>query len=307
MQPISIDVAPPYNFAASVRDHGWPSLAPNRWLPENNALQRVERLSNGRTVLLCIAASSTDEGEGGENGGDASVRVCVETRAAHDLAEAERHEIQAMVRWMLKLDEDLAHFYARAREHPDIWRQVRSGRGRLLRSPTLWEDVVKTIATTNVTWTNTCAMIERLVAQLGDPFPLDPTLRAFPTPEAVAAADPALFSTEIRMGYRNAYVQQLAREIATGDRDLEALKCADLSAAELKKELKSIKGVGDYAAHTLLMLLGHYGELAIDSELRSFVTARYFPEGEPTPKEMAAIYESWSDWKYLAYWFDATT
>ncbi|MEZ4614458.1 MAG: hypothetical protein R2867_02935 [Caldilineaceae bacterium] len=56
---------------------------------------------------------------------------------------------------------------------------VGEGRGRLLRSPTLWEDVVKTIATTNVTWRNTVSMIHRLVDTLGAPFPIDPTKAPF--------------------------------------------------------------------------------------------------------------------------------
>lgn len=299
MPSIHILVKPPYNFAASVCDHGWPSLAPNHWLADEQTLQRAERLHSGDVVLLRIHAGASE--------GHDPVQVCIDVESAHELTPGEEQEIAEKVRWMLKLDEDLAHFYVRAQGNAGIWAQVQSGRGRLLRSPTLWEDVVKTIATTNVTWSNTCSMIERLVTHLGDPFPLVPDLRAFPTPDQVAAADPALFATEIRMGYRNAYVQQLAHEIVSGVRDLEELRRAELPATELKRELKSIKGVGDYAAHTLLMLLGHYGELAIDSELRAFVTGRYFPEESPTPKEMAAIYEDWADWKYLAYWFDSNT
>lgn len=292
---LELTIAQPYAFARSVTDHGWPSLAPNQWLAERATLQRVERLATGRVVLLHL--SSTEQ--------DNTVVVRVAVTAEGPLIPAEVAELEASVRWMLKLDEDFAPFYATVRDHVHIGRVVQQGRGRLLRSPTLWEDVVKTIATTNVTWGNTKGMIQRLVEHLGSPFPLDPTLRAFPTPAQVAAADPALFRDGIRMGYRNSYVQTLAQEIVTGERDLEALKTTPLSANELKKVLKSIKGVGDYAAHTLLMLLGRYGELPIDSELRSHVIRRYF-NGELRPdKEMAAIYHAWGDWKYLAYWFDA--
>lgn len=296
VQPmLELLIAKPYTFATSVCDHGWPSLAPNQWLDDCQALQRVEQLTSGQVVLLQIT---------GEDAGDA-IRVWIAVQAADTLTAVENAEICAKVRWMLKLDENFAAFYALAAQHAYIGRVVQQGRGRLLRSPTLWEDVVKTIATTNVTWSNTKGMIQRLVDQLGAPFPLNPTLHAFPTPAQVAAADPALFTNVIRMGYRNAYVQGLAQEIVTGERDLEALQQSHLTPSELKKAVKSIKGVGDYAAHTLLMLLGHYSELPIDSELRSHVTRRYFA-GETRPdKEMAAIYTDWGDWKYLAYWFDA--
>ncbi|MEZ4614459.1 MAG: hypothetical protein R2867_02940 [Caldilineaceae bacterium] len=61
------------------------------------------------------------------------------------------------------------------------------------------------------------------------------------------------------------------------------------------------------------MLLGHYGELPIDSEYRTFVARHYFGRGDsgegdggrnPTDQELAAVYDDWGQWKYLAYWFD---
>lgn len=286
----------PYAFAASVCDHGWPALAPFLWNKEQEVLERIERLSNGDVVLLRIYQQ------------DVAADIMVEIESATPLAEKEIEEVRQTVRWMLKLDQDYSAFYQMAAQHPRIGRIVAQGRGRLLRSPTLWEDVVKTIATTNVTWRNTVTMIQRLVDTLGEPYPLDPTRHAFPTPQQVAAADPALFAETIRMGYRNTYVRQLAHEVVTQQRRLDAQDLSRLPAAELKRKLKAFKGVGDYAAHTLLMCLGHYSELPIDSEYRSFVHQRYFPtaQGErpASDKEIAHIYDEWGAWKYLAYWFD---
>lgn len=295
MPTLSVTVPQPYDFAAAVRDHGWVALAPCGWESDQATLTRVERLSDGQVVLLAIYTTPATPDQ---------VQVTVTPDGA--LSPALCAEIRAKVRWMLKLDVDLDGFYQRARRHDHIWSVVQTGRGRLLRSPTLFEDVVKTICTTNITWSQTKAMVQRLVDALGDPCPAEPTRRAFPTPEQVAAAGPARFAQEIRMGYRNDYVLQLAREVTAGARDLEALRTADLSLAEMKRELRSIKGVGNYAAHTLLMLLGYYGEVAVDSEYRAFVTQHYFDGVVVPDKELAAIYDEWGDWKYLANWFDAT-
>ncbi|MCC7446559.1 MAG: 3-methyladenine DNA glycosylase, partial [Anaerolineae bacterium] len=49
---------------------------------------------------------------------------------------------------------------------------------------------------------------------------------------------------------------------------------------------------------------GYYDNLAFDSELRSYTTRKFFEGRQPTDREIAAIYESWGAWKYLAYWFD---
>lgn len=294
MQQLSLPLPKPYHFAASVCDHGWPALAPFRWVAETATLERVERLATGQVVLLALQAPDQA----------APVQLTIGITSACELTAAELAEITATVQWMLKLDRDYGDFYALAAHHEWIGRVVNQGRGRLLRSPTLWEDVVKTIATTNVTWGNTKTMMARLVETLGDPFPLDPSRRAFPTPQQVAQADPALFANLIRMGYRNAYVQQLAQELVSGARDLEGLRHTSLRGPALKKVVKSIKGIGDYAAHTLMMILGDYSEVPIDSEYRSFVLERYFAGQTPTAQELAAIYADWGEWKYLAYWFD---
>src|SRR5260221_3952 len=293
---LQITVPKPYDFASSVRDHGWIALAPFRWHDDESALQRVERLRDGKVVLLTVTATDANE----------AVQVSINVQTDGDITPAEQAEILEKVRWMLKLDEDFADFYALVARDPELAAKLIGGRGRLLRSPTLFEDVVKTICTTNTNWAQTKGMVARLVARVGDSYPLDPERHAFPTPDQVAAAGEDVFQTDIRLGYRNAYILQLARELAEGRCDLEALKTSSLPVKELKKELKSIMGVGDYAAHTLMMILGRYDEVAVDSELRSFVGKKYGAGGALTEKEMVAIYEGWGRWKYLAYWFDAS-
>ena len=61
-------------------------------------------------------------------------------------------ELAGTIRHMLRMDDDLSPFYARGAEDPELaW--AAEGAGRMLRSPTVFEDVVKTICTTNCTWT----------------------------------------------------------------------------------------------------------------------------------------------------------
>ncbi|MCI0394740.1 MAG: hypothetical protein L0332_01930 [Chloroflexi bacterium] len=295
---VELRVDKPYDFAQSMEDYGWISLAPCRWVEESQALEHVQQLSSGRVALVQVRVT-------GESDSAAHLEARVE--AAASLSAVELAEIESNLRWMLRLDEEFASFYSLAAGDPLLWQQVGNGRGRLLRSPSLFEDVVKTICTTNTTWRQTVGMVERLVQFLGSPYPADPGRRAFPTPAQVAAAEPELLQKEVRLGYRGPYIRQLAEEVATGQRDLEGLKCNPLPAAELKKQLKSIKGVGDYAAHTLLMALGHYSALALDSEMRSLVTRKYFNGQPPADKELLAVYDRWGEWKYLAYWFDLLT
>jgi len=53
-------------------------------------------------------------------------------------------------------------------------------------------------------------MVARLVATLGRPFPLDPTLRAFLSPQAISGAGEDFLTREVRLGYRAPYMAELA-------------------------------------------------------------------------------------------------
>ncbi|MCK5428626.1 MAG: hypothetical protein KAI94_04095, partial [Anaerolineales bacterium] len=115
---------------------------------------------------------------------------------------------------------------------------------------------------------------------------------------------PQNFADSVRLGYRTEYVYQLAQRITSGELDLEGLQNTDLPTPELKKELLVIKGIGNYAVATLLMLIGRYDELAVDTAFRQFVSKKYFDGERPTDAEAQTIYAEWGEWKYLAYWFD---
>ena len=90
----------------------------------------------------------------------------------------------------------------------------------------------------------------------------------------------------------------------TGDLDLEGLPTAGMPTAELKKKILGIKGIGNYAAATLLMLLGRYDTLGVDSVCRDFVKKKYFEGRVPSDTEIHAVYENWGEWRSLAYWFE---
>lgn len=181
---------------------------------------------------------------------------------------------------------------------------VAKGQGRLLRSPTVFEDVVKVICTTNTQWGGTKKMVAALVGTYGEPALNAPRHRAFPRAEAIAKVGARKFATSVRLGYRAQYVYELSEKVASGQLNLEALRDLTLPTNELKKRLLVIKGVGGYAAATLLMLLGHYDELPVDTVCRDFVSRRYFNGKPPTDAEIRATYEDWGPWKSLAYWFD---
>ena len=284
---LALSARPPFSLSAVVKSHGWVRLVPFGVDAVTGGLAYVARLDSGRVVEVRI-----EEANGG---------VSVEVDGA--LGPAEREAVGRAVTWMLGLDQDLAAFYALARGEPKLAHVEERAQGRLLRCPTLFEDAVKTILTTNTSWAGTIRMVEALVSQFGDPLPADPSRHAFPTPGQLAAADEETLRSTTRLGYRAPYVLELARAVASGALDLESLKGTEMPTAQLRKRLLAIKGVGGYAAANLLMILGRYDFVSIDSWAFKMVSHEWHG-GEPVrAAEVEAAFERWGEWKGLAYWF----
>ncbi len=116
-------------------------------------------------------------------------------------------------------------------------------------------------------------MVSALVENLGEPgeSPDGPFGRAFPTPQAMAAADLAFYKDVVRAGYRGQYLRSLAASVVSGDLDLVVLARArpeELPDDEVAARLLALPGVGPYAAAHVMMLLGRYSPLILDSWTR---------------------------------------
>lgn len=294
----TLSARPPFNFLSVINSHGWRQLAPFSYDENTNTLAYIVRLSNGRVIDLKFR-----EGADGVN---------VETEK---LDKTERREVADKVTWMFGLDMDFSLFYAASRREPKLVYAKKLARGRVLRSPTVFEDVIKTILTTNTLWAATKNMTLKLVNELGEPvgrvalsksegrIETNDVKRAFPTPEAIAASSPDFLKEKIRMGYRAPAIHQLAVRVASGKFDLEALKTSELPTLELRKELLTINGVGPYAAANLLMILGRHDFIPIDSYALKMVSNEWYRGEAITAKEVEKRFEKWGEFKGLAFWF----
>jgi 3-methyladenine DNA glycosylase/8-oxoguanine DNA glycosylase len=209
-----------------------------------------------------------------------------------------RDTLLAQVRHMFRLDEDLSPFYAVARDDPQLaW--ATAGAGRMLRSPTVFEDVVKTICTTNCAWSGTVRMVTALVGQLGVEAPGGG--RAFPAPAAMAGAGDGFYRDVARAGYRGAYLRALADDVAAGDLDLEELNDPELPDDEVEARLLALPGVGPYAAaHVMLTSLGRYSRLVLDSWTRP-AYARVVGR-RSSDKAIARAFRRYGEFAGLAFW-----
>jgi N-glycosylase/DNA lyase len=226
------------------------------------------------------------------------------TRGAVEVADgAPLEPLAAQIRHMLRLDEDLSAFYERASQDGELaW--AAAGAGRLLRSPTVFEDVVKTICTTNCAWSATVRMVTALVDHLGEPA-RDGNGHAFPTPAAMAEAGADFYAGVARAGYRGAYLRALAADVAAGRLDLEALADPAVTDEEAAECLLALPGVGPYACAHVMMLLGRYGRLVLDSWTRP-TYRRIAGRPRVTDKGIERAFRRYREYAGLAFWLMLT-
>ena len=204
---------------------------------------------------------------------------------------------------MLRLDESLAEFHTMCARDGELRRAAEIRFGRLLRSPTLFEDVVKTMCTCNITWRQTLSVVERLVAHYGAPAANNAEARGFPTPERLAAATESDLKKRCGVGYRAEWIITFARQVVDGEFELAKCDDPDLPTDDLYRHLRAIRGVGDYAASGLCALLGRYDRLAFDTVLIDHYGQR-FPRRKATPANIRRHYARYHPYEYLVYWWE---
>ncbi|HEX6126314.1 MAG TPA: hypothetical protein VFZ23_13150, partial [Pyrinomonadaceae bacterium] len=241
---------PSFSFRHTVYSHGWSELRPFQLDDENWRLSYVFTPGGSGKPVTAVVHES-----------DNGLQIDVSGTRFN------QEKVLRDVRHILRLDDPLEDFYGLTDGDERLRWVSSSNAGRLLRSPTVFEDMIKTLCTTNCSWGLTKNMVTNLVELLGEKGVGGG--RAFPTPEALASVPEKFYRDEIRAGYRSPYFAKLAEQVASGNLDPEYWLTTDIPTPELKKQIKSIKGFGDYAADNLLKLLGRYDGLALDSWLRS--------------------------------------
>ena len=279
-----IDTPPNFSFRHTVYSHGWSELLPFKLDDENWRLHYVFR--SAKPVSAVIYESN----DGLEI--EVSGKKLDEQRLLRD------------VRHILRLDDPLDDFYSLTDLEDRLRWVSTTNAGRLIRSPTVFEDLVKTLCTTNCSWALTKSMVRNLVENLGEPAPGGG--HAFPTPEALASVPEKFYREEIRAGYRSPYFTEMAEAVASGKLDPESWLTTDMPTPELKKQIKGLKGFGDYAAENLLKLLGRYDGMALDSWLRSQFYKKHNREKVCSDKRIERHYKKFGEWKGLAIWCDMT-
>jgi N-glycosylase/DNA lyase len=261
-----------------VRSHGWYDLPPFSFDAAAGELSVMADLGSGP-----VEARFRGTGKGIE---------------AESTPSSPPERLSALTRRVFSLEVDLAAFAELAAGDVDLSWAVAGGHGRFLRAPSLWEDAVKMLLTTNCSWAATRGMVRRAVEAFG-------VGGAFPAAEAIARRREATVDRAIRSGYRTPALVAFARNVASGRLDLSKWEDPRRESAAVREEIIAQRGFGPYSAEGLLRLIGRHEFFAIDSWTR--VRYRELHPGRGSlERSIARRYRRYGKFQGLAFWLDLT-
>lgn len=292
-----LTITPPadYVLARDCCSYGYFLLHPNRWDPGTREFSRALRLDDGPAGVRI-----RQSGDGASVAWRSLRGRALEVGFDRSISRAERATARRQITRMLRLDEPADRI---AGFHGLDPRWKRTGRGRLFRSPTMFEDVIKTVTSCNVQWPSTITMNRRLCEVLG--------AGGFPDASKVSRTRVQTLRARCRAGYRDARMVELARLMRP-----RGAKAALVDEAWFEDPatpddavwdaLLDLPGIGPYAAANIMQLLGRYGRLPLDSE--SVRHGRTVLGMEGTDRQVMRLIDAhfapFGEHKFRSYWFE---
>lgn len=302
----TLPTPPDFRLAPTVLSHGIDPAPPFHWAPDEGVLTRILRDSGGKPWRVEVREEPIERVEIVHGGGGGARPEEIRTLAlgvrtpGGNPDEDEMVEVEEALVFMLGLARDLHGFHELCRDEPRLSRIPEIGAGRLLKAPSLWEELARAVCGADVP-PERAAEATAALNRLGEPVD---GLHAWPEPRAVLDAGDAALRAEDALGQRAGPILELARRIVEGKLDPGPAEAGLLDADALGALFRSVPGIGEAHAERLLILYGHTDRLPMDRGVVTFVRDLHFGGRTPTEAEVRAHYERYGEWKGLVYWFE---
>ena len=290
----AMEPVPPFDFDLTA---GYITYFRNRYATdvfESSVYRRLLRLRGG-LALISVRSTGTIDAP--------MLEAEVQSDALDEEMIVEARESAA---WLLGSDDDLGPFYHMAENDPYLPPVVNGMHGlHIPHTATAYEALVLAILGQQIS-THVARMLRNLITETyGESMTVDGRdYSAFPSPESLAAAGVEGLR-DIKFSRRKAeYISDISRQVASGDLDLESLR--HQPADDVVKSLTSIRGIGPWTAHWLLIrALGYpdgfpHGDLAMERMMAMLVNPASDSSSSPpamSSKEASAFSERWSPFR----------
>ena len=270
---------PFFNLDMLIYSHGWVNLCPFQRI--HNGIIRYERVGNN--IYEISAKESKD-------------RLVFSFKGSAKISVGDKDILKSRCRYMVGSDIDLTEF-ANLAEKLDggTFEFAKAGGARFLRSTSLFEDVLKTLFTTNASWDFTKLMCQRIIRECQLQAGEKTTQDYFPSIEEINDISLSRLKDHCKLGYRSVYVKNVVRAFVDNDR------FQGWNIDDILKCISNISGLGNYSVNHIGMLLGKYENIPIDSEVRAYIRSIEVPDDN---KSIMSMYAKWHPYQFLAYKLD---
>ncbi|BBO92892.1 hypothetical protein [Desulfosarcina ovata] len=270
-----------YSLDMTCHVHGWKNLAPFEWHVGDQSLS-----------FSCYALDTPIDLRLWQKQDYIEIRV----ESDSTLSPSEVEQIFALINRSLGLEVRTEALLEIAdKVGAEYVALVKNGAGRMLRSPSLWEDASKTLFTTNCTWALTKHMCHAVCsAKFSRPTPNN--RYPFPKPEIFKDLEPNEIENLMPIGYRSHYFINLAKRFSQDSR-LDGIEMNGYDFNSAYKIVASLNGFGPYASNHLMILCGYFDEVPIDTVVISYLKNNY-----RVRKPEAFIRRHYKKWKKFRWW-----
>lgn len=298
---INLDKFHRFSLEKAVCNHGFFMMAPNRWDPSTKSLSRPLRLADSITSAMTFISQPLGEDH-----------LVIKVYGASFLLLKDEQAIQVnrMLRLSDKDEQDVGCFH---KLYPDA---EAKGFGRLFRSPTLFEDVAKSLLLRFCPWKTSLDLAKALCDLQLEKVKSKrkrPNIGDFPSPEELASFREEELKGKGKFGYRAADLITLAKQVIDGIIKLSMFEKDDTVDEPSTRFNLKINGVGPFTTNTIMMCIGYYDSIPIDSE-----TLRHMKQFHglilrrrkkrlitlQTKDKIQQFYKSYHPFQSLAYWFE---
>ncbi|PIN01819.1 DNA-(apurinic or apyrimidinic site) lyase [Handroanthus impetiginosus] len=302
-----------FNLEKAVCNHGYFMMAPNLWMPSQRSLTRPLRLNNNdskRDEFVAVSITLPRN----EN---FLIITAVPYREKLVLSFLHKEEIRLQVARMLRIsakDDKMVEDF-----HKLVPEAKNAGFARIFRSPTLFEDIIKSLLLCSCPWKRSLEMAQALCDLQRKLYPTfdgagkkrkrseeSGILGNFPSPKEIASLDEKTLNKHCNLGFRASIILEVARNVENGSLNL----AEDCEVELLRQRLMKIKGFGPFTVANIMMCLGVYQEIPVDSETIKHLqqvhgkTNLNKPGSIQLAEAIEQVYGKYAPFQCLVYWME---
>jgi 3-methyladenine DNA glycosylase/8-oxoguanine DNA glycosylase len=284
---VEFSAVPPYNFELTVhKPAGWWWSTPNEVF-QNDVLWTTARL-NSRLYGLRLNAT----------GNIRKPAVSCAIFSSRSMNSQEKDDITQTLERALGVKEDLSEFYVIASKDKILRELVKDLFGmRTMAWPELFPALVLGVTLQMAPMKRSNQMMELLIKNFGEEICFDgKTIAHWPSPEKIAKITVEELKTKAKLGYRAQNLLSIAQRIRNGFPTVDDL--ANMPIDEAKKQLMTLRGIGDYSADIVVPGMG----FPLDVWSAKIFSVLLFGKEPESPREAIkelkkAAEERWGKWR----------